>query len=87
MPTLPEKPPKHNGTFLRMNNCGYTGVFNIMEMPVTQVVLEPGQDSGMPMGFQVVAKANNDRFTLAVAELLSRRFGGWHPPCKVDLKA
>ena len=85
LPTLPEKAPKHNGTFLRMNNCGYTAIFNIMELPVTQVTLGLGRRTGMPVGFQVVGRRLNDRLTIATAELLAKRFEGWTPPFKVDL--
>ena len=85
LPTLPEKPPKHNGTFLRMNNCGYTAIFNIMELPVTHVTIGMGK-SGHPVGFQVVGKRLNDRFTIATAELLSKGFDGWTPPFRVLTK-
>ena len=86
LPTLPEKPPKHNGTFLRMNNCGYTGIFNILELPVTHVTIGLGKISRMPVGFQIVAKRLNDRFTIATAELLSTKFDGWTPPFQLRLK-
>ncbi|KPM08751.1 fatty-acid amide hydrolase-like protein [Sarcoptes scabiei] len=84
LPCLPERAPKHNGTFLRMTNCGYTAIFNIMELPVTQVNIGLGPKSKMPVGIQVVAKHYNDRYCLAVAELLSKEFGGWHPPCDIQ---
>lgn len=70
-----------------MNNCGYTAIFNIMDVPVTQVSMGLGTKSRMPVGFQVIAKRLNDRYTLAVAELLAKEFGGWQPPCKVSLAA
>ena len=66
MPCLPEKAPKHSGTFLRVNNCGYTSVFNVLEMPVTQVSMGIGHRSKMPVGFQIIAKRLNDRFTLGL---------------------
>lgn len=84
---MPEKAPKHNGTYLRMNNIGYTSIFNILEFPVTQVALGIGNESKMPVGFQIVSKRLNDRVTLAVAELLAKEFGGWIPPCDVTIKA
>lgn len=56
-----------------------------MELPVTQVTIGLGAQSGMPVGFQVVGKRLNDRFTLATAELLSKGFDGWTPPCEVKL--
>lgn len=85
MPCLPERAPKHSGTFLRVNNCGYTSVFNVMEMPVTQVAMGIGKRSKMPVGFQIIAKRLNDRYTLAAAELFAKKFGGWQPPCGVQI--
>lgn len=70
-----------------MNNCGYTAIFNIFQMPVTQVCMGLGAKSHMPVGFQVVAKRLNDRYTLALAECLAREFGGWVSPCKVMVPA
>ncbi|OTF81740.1 fatty-acid amide hydrolase-like protein [Euroglyphus maynei] len=85
MPCLPEHAPKHSGTFLRVINCGYTAVFNVLEMPVTQISMGIGQRSQMPVGFQIIAKRLNDRYTLAVAELLAKKFGGWQPPCDIRI--
>lgn len=87
LPCLPDCAPKHNGTFLRMNNCGYTAIFNTMELPVTQCSLGLGKRTRMPIGCQIVAKRLNDRLCLTLAELLAKEFGGWCPPCPVEIQA
>ncbi len=57
----------------------YTAVFNVMEMPVTEVPL--GLDaSGLPLGVQIAASHGNDRLTLAAALALEEELGGWVPP-------
>jgi fatty acid amide hydrolase 2 len=57
----------------------YTGILNVLELPVTQVPL--GLDvRGLPLGVQVAAAPGNDHLTIAVARALEERFGGWRPP-------
>jgi fatty acid amide hydrolase 2 len=57
----------------------YTAVFNVLELPVTQVPL--GLDRhGLPLGVQVVARHGNDHLGIAVARELESAFGGWVPP-------
>ena len=62
-------------------NFLYTGIFNVLGLPVTQVPLGLGK-KGLPLGIQVVAAHNNDRLAIAVAELLGKQFGGWVNPSK-----
>lgn len=83
---MPVKAPKHHGSLLYSHYFGYPSIFNIFEMPVTQVTMGVDEKSGLPFGFQVVAKKFNDRITITVAEMLSRRFGGWSPPSRVEVK-
>ncbi|CAB3992929.1 Fatty-acid amide hydrolase 2 [Paramuricea clavata] len=78
-PSHPSTALRHNVPIFKPNNFIYTGIFNALHLPVTQVPL--GLDSnGLPLGIQVVAARNNDHLTLAVAEALEREFGGWVPP-------
>lgn len=37
-------------------------------------------DSGMPIGIQIVGASCRDRLTIAVAQELEKAFGGWIPP-------
>ena len=78
-PSHPTTALRHNVPIFKTNNFIYTAIFNALHLPVTQVPL--GLDSkGLPMGIQVVAKRNNDHFTLAVAQVLERELGGWVQP-------
>lgn len=78
-PSHPTTALRHNVPLLMPSNFIYTGIFNALYLPVTQVPL--GLDSnGLPLGIQVVAGRNNDHLTLAVAEVLEREFGGWVQP-------
>ncbi|OTF75274.1 hypothetical protein BLA29_014800 [Euroglyphus maynei] len=40
---------------------------------------------GMPFSIQVIASPNNDKLSLSVVEELSKHFGGWTPPCPVNV--
>jgi len=57
----------------------YTGIFNAMEFPVTQVPTGLNAE-GLPVGVQVVSAPGNDHVTVAVALELERAFGGWRFP-------
>lgn len=57
----------------------FTGIFNALGLPVTQVPL--GLDeSGLPLGIQVVAAHGRDHLTIAVAQALEAALGGWVAP-------
>ncbi|KAI1289831.1 Fatty-acid amide hydrolase 2 [Halotydeus destructor] len=84
-PTQPEVAPKHKTTILKMQNTCYTSIFNLLEVPITQCPLGLNKD-GLPIGVQVVASPFNDHLTLAVAQELERKFGGWVAPCRLDSK-
>lgn len=78
-PTQPRSAPYHNQLFLSPFDFVYAGIFNALEVPVTQVPL--GLDSNkMPIGVQVVGSWGNDVLTIAVANELELAFGGWQPP-------
>jgi fatty acid amide hydrolase 2 len=60
-------------------NFPFSGIFNALELPVTQVPL--GLDAnGLPLGIQVVGAKGCDHLTIAVAMQLEKAFGGWTPP-------
>jgi len=54
-------------------------IFNVLELPVTQVPLGLGA-RGLPLGVQVVGVHGEDHVTIAVAQALEEMFGGWTPP-------
>ncbi len=71
--------PKHHSALLTFMDSGLTGVFNLLEVPVTQVPL--GLDArGLPTGVQVVGPRGQDHLPIAVALALDEALGGWVPP-------
>eukprot|EP01080_Neovahlkampfia_damariscottae_P009568 gene9568-1771_t len=75
-PSHPVSAPKHNSAkFIPVRWC-YTAIFNALELPVTQVPIGVGKN-GMPLGVQIVAAHGNDHLTIAVAQELEKKFGGW----------
>ncbi|KAJ1932366.1 Fatty-acid amide hydrolase 2, partial [Linderina pennispora] len=78
-PTSPQKAQPHGITYFNLPNFIYTGAFNVLGYPSTQVPLGLSED-GLPLGVQVVAKNGEDLKTIAVALALEKRFGGWTPP-------
>ena len=57
----------------------FTAVFNVLELPVTQVPL--GLNArGLPLGVQVAARRGADHRTVAAALVLEGACGGWVPP-------
>lgn len=78
-PSYPSVAPKHYWPQARILDWVYTAIFNVTELPVTQVPL--GLDkNGLPLGVQVVAAHGNDHLCVAVALELEKRLGGWQPP-------
>ncbi|AKV01050.1 Glutamyl-tRNA(Gln) amidotransferase subunit A [Labilithrix luteola] len=78
-PSYPTPAPKHYAPMLVPFKWVYTAIFNVMEMPVTQVPM--GLDErGVPLGVQVAARRQADTLTIAVALELERAVGGWTPP-------
>jgi len=71
--------PLHHRPLLTPFNFAYTGILNVMELPVTQTPLGLNRQ-GLPLGVQVAAVHGNDHLTVAVALELEKAFGGWVPP-------
>jgi fatty acid amide hydrolase 2 len=71
--------PPHYKPMFPPFNWQYTAIFNVLELPVTQVPLGLNE-AGVPLGVQVAASHGNDHLTIAVALELERQFGGWVPP-------
>jgi fatty acid amide hydrolase 2 len=71
--------PKHGRTVGRAWVITPTAVFNLLQMPVTQVPLGL-DDRGLPLGVQVVARHDADEVSIACALELERALGGWVPP-------
>ncbi|MDP6539442.1 MAG: amidase [Planctomycetota bacterium] len=78
-PSYADVAPRHRVPLLRPFQWLCAGLFNILELPVTQVPLGLGT-RGLPLGVQVVAAHGNDELTIAVASELERLVGGWRPP-------
>ncbi|XP_046914902.2 fatty-acid amide hydrolase 2-A-like [Dermatophagoides farinae] len=83
-PISPEIAPKHNQSLLKAFDCVYTMLWNSMNVAITTIPM--GIDRhGMPFAIQVIAAPNNDKLSLSIVEELSKHFGGWIPPCPVDV--
>jgi fatty acid amide hydrolase 2 len=84
-PSFPRVAPRHNTPLLAPFQFAYTAIFNVMEMPSTQVPL--GLDaSGLPLGVQVVAPRKADHLTIAVAMALETALGGWQSPERFSIR-
>ncbi|RWS13754.1 fatty-acid amide hydrolase 2-like protein [Dinothrombium tinctorium] len=81
-PCHPVIAPKHKTTIPKYFNFTYAGVFNFLDVAITQCPTGLNKD-GVPLGVQVVATSCNDHLTIAIAEELERAFGGWKPPSDV----
>lgn len=71
--------PLHNRPLATPFDFAYCGIFNVLGFPATQVPLGLNRQ-GLPLGTQVVAIPGNDAVTIAVAQALEGRFGGWVMP-------
>lgn len=78
-PSYTRPAPRHYLPLARTFDWVYTGILNVMQLPVTQVPLGLN-NRGLPLGIQVVGAPGRDHETIAVALELERRFGGWVPP-------
>lgn len=78
-PTYSMPAPRHHQPLLPPIHWGYTAIFNVMELPVTQVPMGLNRD-GLPLGLQVVGPMDRDQVPLAVARALEESGGGWVPP-------
>jgi fatty acid amide hydrolase 2 len=81
--------PRHYGPLLRPFGWTFTAIFNVLELPVTQVPMGLSH-AGLPLGVQVVGANGNDHLTIAAALELERAHGGWvrppreYPPAQVS---
>ncbi|MBN2494398.1 MAG: amidase [Deltaproteobacteria bacterium] len=82
-PSHPRPAPRHAEPLLHPFDWIYTGIFNALELPVSQVPLGLGR-AGLPLGVQVVGADACDHVTVAVALALERDLGGWVPPWEAD---
>lgn len=78
-PSYSRPAPRHKKPLLTPFDFVYTGILNMMELPVTQVPLGLNEQ-GLPLGVQVASIHGNDHVTIAVALELEKAFGGWVPP-------
>jgi fatty acid amide hydrolase 2 len=78
-PSHPRPAPRHHAPLFRPFDWAYTAIFNVMELPVTQVPMGLGR-AGVPLGLQVVAGHGRDHVAIAVACALERETGGWVLP-------
>ena len=69
--------PRHGS--LSSARFRFTGLFNALELPSTQVPLGLGR-AGLPLGVQVVAARGRDHVAIAAALELETALGGWVPP-------
>ena len=85
-PPYPSPAPRHRAPLARPLSWVYTAIFNVLELPVTQVPL--GLSSrGLPLGVQVAAVHGNDALTISVAMALEQEMGGWVPPPRLPALA
>ncbi|XP_045197777.1 fatty-acid amide hydrolase 2-like [Mercenaria mercenaria] len=79
-PSHPKVAPYHNQPLMYPFNWAYTGLFNTLGLPVTQVPLGLSKE-GLPLGVQIVAGMNQDAVSIAVAqELEDGQIAGWVNP-------
>jgi fatty acid amide hydrolase 2 len=78
-PAHPRTAPRHGRTLGRPWLLTPAAVFNLAQVPVTEVPLGLSED-GLPVGVQVAAGRERDHVSIAVALELERVFGGWVPP-------
>lgn len=81
-PSYTAPAPRHHVPLFPPFNWVYTAIFNVAELPVTQVPLGLNE-AGLPVGVQVVSVRDNDHVTIAVARYLEKVFGGWVPPRRI----
>jgi fatty acid amide hydrolase 2 len=78
-PAARSLPPRLERELTALLVFAYSGLFNALELPATQVPLGLGEQ-GLPLGVQVAAARGCDHLTIAVARALEESHGGWLPP-------
>lgn len=71
--------PLHNEPLFRLFDWVYTGIFNALEFPSTQIPLGLGK-LGLPLGVQIVSVRENDALTIAAAVESERMGNKWIIP-------
>lgn len=79
MPTLPNPAPLHGGTLKTPFDIAYTGIWNVLEVPVTSVPMGFNA-AGVPVGVQIIGARGNDDLTIGIAEILQSASAGWTSP-------
>lgn len=70
--------PYHRAPLLRPLDAGFTSIFNVLELPATQV--PTGIDArGLPLGVQVIAARGRDHLCLAAASAIEAELGTFTP--------
>ena len=85
-PPFTRPAPRHDWPMATPLDFVYTGIFNVMEFPATQVPMGLSTD-GLPLGLQVVGPHGTDHRTIEVAKVLEEDHGGWVPPRCVPLRS
>ena len=75
-PSHPKVAPKHTRPLLYPFNWIYTGIWNVLLAPVTQVPMGLSRKEGLPLGIQVIAKNGNDHLAESVTQDLENQFQG-----------
>ena len=65
-PSLPRPAPRHHALLPRFMDSGFTGIFNVLELPSTAVPLGLSR-GGLPLGLQLVGPRGGDHRTIGVA--------------------
>lgn len=68
--------PIHRGPMLTPLDFALSGLFNVMEFPVTSMPVG-FTAQGLPVGVQLAARRGNNHLTVAVARHLEAALGGW----------
>lgn len=82
-PSAPWPASYHNSAYLRPFNFSYYAIWNVLNLPVTQVPLGLSKE-GLPLGIQVIAAPYQDHLCIAVAKELEKGFGEYVPPFTVQ---
>ncbi|XP_046901027.1 fatty-acid amide hydrolase 2-A-like isoform X1 [Hypomesus transpacificus] len=85
-PSHPHLAPRHHHPLFTPFNFSYTGIFNILGLPVTQCPLGLSTE-GLPLGVQLVMGKMQDHLGLAMAVYLEQAFGGWRDPAEASPSA
>jgi fatty acid amide hydrolase 2 len=78
-PAHPTTAPLHRRTYGRPWLMMPAAIFNMADVPVTEVPLGLSSE-GLPVGIQVAAAKGADRVSIAVARVLEDALGGWVSP-------